>query len=274
VVSEKMATFLGKPVVLVNKPGGGTAVGTVSVVHARPDGYTIVLGAGATITLTLTMEKPPYKLSDLTPIGRITTGDFILAVHKSVPANNLKEFVAYARANQGKLSYAAGSSGSLPRLGAELFKDRAKIDAQYIPYASPAMSLPALLGGHVQYALVEAYPAIPHIKSKAIKPLAIFSTKRIPELPDTPTFIEQGYPDVVTYTFFILYAPAKTPPEIVNKLEVALGKTLGDKDVQQKLAKAESRADFLNSAATKAFVDAEYKKWANVIKKANIHFDE
>lgn len=274
VVGEKMGDVLGKPVVVVNKPGGGTTVGTVFAANAKPDGYTILLVGGAFLTFPLTMESAPYKVSDFTPIGRMTTGDFILAVHKDVPANNFKEFIAYARKNTGKLSYVAGSTGSLPRLGAELLKDRIKIDAQYIPFASPSASLPNLLGGHVQFGVIEAYPAIPHIRSKAIKPLAIFSTKRDPHLPDVPTFIEEGYPDVITYTFFMLLAPAKTPVPIIKKLENALKVALQDKEVQQKLVKVDSKADFLSAEEAKAFIDNETRKWTDIIKKSKIDFKE
>jgi tripartite-type tricarboxylate transporter receptor subunit TctC len=274
IIGDKMGEVLGKPFVLVNKPGGGTAVGSVYAVNSKPDGYTLLLAAGAFITLPLTMEKAPYKVSDMTPIGRATTGDFVLVVHKSVPVNNLKEFIAYARSNPGKLSFVAGSSGSLPRLGAELLKDRAKFDAQYIPYANPTQSVPPLVGGHVHYGVIEATPAIPHIKSKDLKPLAIFSTKRHAQLPDVPTFGEEGYPDVITYTYFILYVPAKTPASIVSKLEGTLKQALEDKEVQQKLAKADSRADFLNTVETKAFMAAELKRWSDVINKSKLDFKD
>jgi tripartite-type tricarboxylate transporter receptor subunit TctC len=274
IVSEKMSEVLGKPVVVVNKPGGATSVGTVFAANSKPDGYTILLGAGATITLTLTMDDPPYKVSDITPVGRMTSNDFILAVHKSVPANNLKEFIAFARANPGKLSFVAGSSGSLPRLGGELLKDKAKFDAQYIPYANPTQSMPALLGGHVQYGVVEAPASIPHIKSKDLKPLAIFSTKRHPDLPDVPTFVEQGYPDVVTYTYFILYVPVKTPAPIIAKLENALRLTMQDKEVQQKIAKGDNRADFLGTKETQVFVANEEKKWSDIIKRSKLDFKQ
>jgi len=274
VIGEKMGEILGKPVVVVNKPGGGSAVGAVFAANAKPDGYTLLLTGGAFLSLPLTMKSEPYKVSDLTPVGRMTTGDFILAVHKDVPVNTLNEFITYARKNPGKLSYAAGSSGSLPRLGSELLKDRAKIDAQYIPFPSPSQSVPALLGGHVQFGVMEAFPAIPHIRSKSIKPLAIFSTKRDPHLPDVPTFIEEGYPDVITYTFFLLLAPAKTPVPIVKKLESALKGALQDKNVQEKLVKVDSRADFLSAEETRTFMENETRKWSDIIKKTKIDFKE
>lgn len=274
VIGDKMGEILGKPFVLVNKPGGGTAVGSVYAANSKPDGYTLLLHAGAFLTLPLTMEKAPYQVSDMTPIGRMTTGDFIHVVHKSVPVNNLKEFIAYAQANPGKLSFVAGSSGSMPRLGAELFKDRAKFDAQYIPYANPTQATPPLVGGHVHYGIIEVGPAIPHVRSKDLKPLAIFSTKRHPSFPDVPTFAEEGYPDVVTYTYFILYAPAKTPAAIIQKLEAALKTTLQDKDVQQKLVKGDTRADFLSTENTKAFIANELKKWGELIKNSRLEFKE
>jgi tripartite-type tricarboxylate transporter receptor subunit TctC len=274
IIGDKMGEILGKSFVLVNKPGGGTAVGSVHAINSKADGYTLLLAAGAFLTLPLTMENAPYKVADMTPIGRVTTGDFVLVVHKGIPANNLKEFIAYARSNPGKLSFVAGSSGSLPRLGGELLKDRAKFDAQYIPYANPTQSVPPLVGGHVHYGVIEATPAIPHVRSKDLKPLAIFSTKRHPELPDVPTFGEEGYPDVITYTYFILYAPAKTPVPIMKKLENTLKIALQDKEVQQKLLKADTRADFLNTEETKAFMAAEVKRWSDVISKSKLDFKD
>ena len=273
-IAEKMSHVLGQPVVAVNKPGGATSVGTVAVATAKPDGYTILMNAGATITLPLTMKDAPYKLSDLAAICKITSNDFILAVHNSVTVNNLKEFIAFARANPGKLSFVAGSAGSLPRLGGELLKDRAKFDAQYIPYGNPSQSMPSLLGGHVQYGVVEAPASLPHIKAKTIKPIAIFSTKRHPELPDVPTFVEQGYPDVVTYTFFVLYAPAKTPAAIIAKLENAAKVTMQDKEVQQKIKKGDNNPDFLGTKETQAWVAQEHKKWEDIITRAKLEFKD
>ncbi len=273
-IAEKMSQVLGQPVVPANKPGGATSVGTVAVATAKPDGYTILINAGATITLPLTMKDAPYKLSDLAAICKITSNDFILAVHNSVPANNLKEFIAYARANSGKLSFVAGSAGSLPRLGGELLKDRAKFAAQYIPYGNPSQSMPSLLGGHVQYGVLEAPASLPHIRAKTIKPIAIFSTKRHPELPDVPTFVEQGYSDVVTYTFFVLYAPAKTPAAIIAKLENAARVTMQDKEVQEKIKRGDNNPDFLGTKDSQAWVAQEHKKWEDIIKRAKLDFKE
>ncbi len=275
VITDRMSQVLGKPVVPINKPGGGTAVGTVFVATSKPDGYTLLTSSGAFISLPLTMASPPYKLSDFIPIGRITTGDFLLVTNKNLPVKNLKEFVAYARKNPGKLSFAAGSAGSLPRLGAELFKERAGIDAQYIPYSGPDQSVPALLGGHIHYGLMEARPNINYVKSGEMKALAIFSAKRdTTYFPNIPTLVEEGYPDVVTYTFFAMYAPAKTPAPVVKKLEAALKEAAMDKDVQQRLDKAEFRIDYLNSDQTKAWLQGEERKWADVIKRLKIQFNE
>jgi tripartite-type tricarboxylate transporter receptor subunit TctC len=220
------------------------------------------------------MAVAPYKVSDFTPIGRMTSGDFIFAVNKTVPAQNLKEFIAYAHKNTGKLSYFAGTSGSLPRLGSEIFKDRTKIDAQYIPFAGHPQGVMALLGNHVQFGVVEALPAIPHVKGKELRALAIFSPKRDSNFPDVPTFIEEGYPDIITYTYFLLMAPTKTPAPVLKKLEYALKEALQDKDVRQKLEKIDSRADYLSAEETRVFIDQEIRKWSDIIKKAKIEFKE
>lgn len=274
IVGEKMGQILGKPLVILSKPGGGTAIGTVYVANSKPDGYTLLINAAAFITAPLTMKKEPYKISDFTPIGRMTTGAHLLVVNKTIPVNNLEEFIAYARKNTGKLSFTAGSPGSVSRLGAELFKMRAKFDAQYIPYAEPGQGLTALLGGHVHYGLVEARPSIGQIRSGDLKPIAILLNKRDSTyFPNIPTLVEGGYTDVATNTFFALYAPAKTPAPIVKKLEATLKETLQDKDVVQKLDKVECMADFLNSEDTMAWINSETKKWSEVIKTMKIEFN-
>jgi tripartite-type tricarboxylate transporter receptor subunit TctC len=274
IIGEKMGQILGKPVVVVNKPGGGTSVGSVFAATSKPDGYTLLLGGGSFLTLPLTMESAPYKVSDFTPIGRMTSADFFLAVNKTIPVQNLKEFIAYAQKNVGKLSYFAGTSGSLPRLGSEIMKDRLKIDAQYIPFAGHPQGVVALLGNHVQFGVVEALPSLPHVKSNDLKPLAIFSPKRDPQFPNVPTFAELGYPDILTYSYFLLSAPAKTPAPIVKKLESALKEALQDKDIRQKLVNIDSRADYLGAEETKVFIDTEIKKWSEIIKKSKIDFKE
>ncbi len=274
VIGEKMGEILGKPVVPINKPGGGTAVGTVFAAGAKPDGYTLLLGAGSFLTLPLTMSSQPYKVGAFTPIGRMTTNDFVLAVNNHIPVNTLKEFIAYAHKNAGKLSFVAGTAGSLPRLGGELLKDRAKIDAQYIPFQGMTQGVIALIGGHVHYGVMEAMPNLAHFRAKEMKALAIFSTKRDPHFPGVPTFVEEGYPDVITYTYFTLYTQARTPAPIVGKLESALKQTLQDKIVREKLDKIDETPNFLGSEETKAFMDSETKKWSEVIKKARLDFTE
>lgn len=167
-----------------------------------------------------------------------------------------------------------GPRGSLPRLGGELLKDRAKIDAQYIPFQGMTQGVIALIGGHVHYGVMEAMPNLAHFRAKEMKALAIFSTKRDPHFPGVPTFVEEGYPDVITYTYFTLYTQARTPAPIVGKLESALKQTLQDKIVREKLDKIDETPNFLGSEETKAFMDSETKKWSEVIKKARLDFTE
>jgi tripartite-type tricarboxylate transporter receptor subunit TctC len=273
IVAEKMSGILGASFIVVNKTGGGASIGTAFVGTSKPDGYTLLDGAGSFLTLPMTAASVPYKVSDFTPVGRMVTGNFMIVVNKSIPAKNLAELVAYVKKNPGKISYSAGTSGSIPRLGSEVFKDKAQIDAQYIPYPGMSQGMVALMGNHVQFGVFEVLYALPQVKSGELRPLAVLAAKRDPDLPDVPTSAEVGYPDAIAYTYGILYAPAKTPAPVLTKLGNALEKALQDKAVQEGVTKSGAHASYLNSSETRAFMDAEIKRWSEVVKRVKITAD-
>ena len=250
VVADYMGRYLGQPLVVVNKPGAASALGTAFVAASKPDGYTLLTNWVTTVTIPLVTPNLPYKLSDLTPIGRSVTANQIFLVNKDVPAKTLPELVAYAKQHPRTLSYSTVGVGSLPHLVMEMFNAQMQVDIQHIPYNSELQSVTALVGNHVQASVLTYAVSGPHIRSGAIRPLAILAPKRDPVLSEVPTSAEQGYPELLTFIYNVLLAPAKTPAPIIKKLENALEKTLQDEEVRGKLEKMEYRIGFLNSNDT------------------------
>jgi tripartite-type tricarboxylate transporter receptor subunit TctC len=270
-LAEKMGEYVGQPVLVVNKPGAGAALGTGFVAASKPDGYTILTSWTGVITLLpLIQPNLPYKMSELTPLGRAVIVNQVMLVNKNLPVNTIPELVAYAKKNPKTLSYGTAGVGTLPHLVMEQLNSLAQTDLQHIPYNSELQAVTALAGNHVQASVLTLTISLPHIKSNAIRAIANLSEKRDPLIPQVSTSAEQGYPDLLASIYNILFVPAKTPPPIVKKLETALEKTLRDKDIREKLEKMDYKIDFLGGRETQAFLDRESKKWSSVVKKANI----
>ena len=270
VVAEKMGEHLKQPVVVVNKPGGGTTVGTSYVASARPDGYTLFISPAIPMIFLPLTTNIPFKVSDLTPIGKLVSFNFLMLVNKDLPVRTLPELVAYIKKSPGALSYGGSTHGSLQHLIGELFKSSTKVDLQFIPFAGENPAITALLGNHIQVGILTIFQQ-PHVKSNAVKAVAVLSEKRDPMLPQVPTAVEQGFSDLaISAGCNLMLAPAKTPAPIVRKLEESLEKALQDKMVREKLEKMELTVDFLNARNTQLFLDGEIRKWSPVLKQANI----
>ena len=270
-IAEKMGEYIGQPVIVVNKPGAGAALGTGFVAASKPDGYTLLTSWTGVITLLpLIQANLPYKMSDLTPIGRSVTVDQIMLVSKNLPVKTIPELVAYAKKNPKTLSYGTAGVGTLPHLVMEQLNSLDQTDLQHIPYNSELQAVTALAGNHVQASVLSLTISLPHIKSGAARAIANLSEKRDPLIPDVATSAEQGYPDLLASIYNIFFVPAKTPAPIVAKIEAALEKTLRDKDTKEKLEKMDYKVDFLPGRETQLFLDTQSKKWSSVVKKANI----
>jgi tripartite-type tricarboxylate transporter receptor subunit TctC len=267
VVAEKMGEYLKQPLVVVNKPGGGTGY----VAGSKPDGYTLFISPAATlIFLPMITPNVPFKVSDFTPIGRLVSFNFLMLVNKDLPVKTLPELVAYIKKTPGTLSYGGSTFGSLQHLIGELFKNSAKVDLQFIPFAGENPAITALLGNHIQMGILTIFQQ-PHVQSNAVKAVAVLSEKRDPMLPNVPTAVEQGLPDLaISAGCNLMLAPAKTPGPIVRKLEESLERALQDKMVREKLGKMELTVDFLSARNTQLFLDGEVRKWSPVVKQANI----
>jgi tripartite-type tricarboxylate transporter receptor subunit TctC len=269
-VADKMGKVLGQPIVVVNKPGGGTAIGTGYVAASKPDGYTVLINmTGGFIVTPLITPNLPYKMSDFIPVGKIITADYLVLVNKDLPVNTLPELVAHVKKNPGKVSYGSPGIGTVNHLVMEQLNSQSQTDMQHIPYTSELPVLTALMGNHIQAAAVTAPFSLKYIHTNQVRGIAVLAEKRDPLVP-LATSGEQGFPELIASIYNILFVPVKTPAPVVKKLEEALQKTLRDKEAVESLGKMDFKIDFLNSEDTQSFLDREVKKWASVVKRGNI----
>ena len=238
-LAEKMSSGLGQQVVVENRGGGGGAVGAGEVSRAQPDGYTVLFAANAVSILHLAVKNLPYDtLRDFTAITQVTTQPNAFAVHPSVPASNIKELVAYAKANPGKLAYGHSGAGGSQHLTGELLKKMAGIDMTGIPYKGGGQLIGDLLGGQIQVGIAGTTPLIPHHRAGKIKLIALTSLERFPPLPEIPTVVEAGYPGFESSQWLGLLAPRGTPAEPIKRLHAETVKALKLPDVIERLTKA------------------------------------
>ena len=235
-IGQRLAQRLGQSVVVENKPGAGTLVAAETVARAAPDGHTLLITTDATITINPHLyAKLPYDpVKDFAPITQLVLLNQMLLANPQVPASNLKELIAYAKANPGKLNYASYGVGSQPHLAMEILKNQAGIDIVHVPYKGIPQAVPAAIAGEVQLTFSGAASSQAHIKAGRLKALAIGGTKRLGIVPDVPTFAEAGFPDVPANAWFGLFAPAGTPREVIATLHAEVTRILRDPDFLQK----------------------------------------
>src|SRR5215813_1875576 len=219
VVAQRMAEILKQPIIIDNRSGQGGVVGTDVVAKSPPDGYTIAIASAGALAISPSMEKVSYEtLKDLQPITLVATVPEMLVVATSVPASNMKELVALANSQPGKLNFASSGPGSLPHLAGELFKLTAKIDIVHVPYRGAAPAVNDLLAQQVQMVFLDLPVLLPQIKAGKIRPIALGAKARSALAPDVPTTAEVGMPDLLILNWYGMVAPAKTPPEIIARL--------------------------------------------------------
>jgi tripartite-type tricarboxylate transporter receptor subunit TctC len=270
-VAQHLTASWGQQVIVDNRPGGATNIGSELVARAQPDGYTLLMG-GASNAINMTLfRKPPYDTQkDFTPIVLCTVGANLLSVHPSVPAKNLRELMALARARPGQLNFASSGIGSSNHMAGELFKLMAKINITHVPYKGNAPALTDLVGGHIEMGFAGITAQIPLIDSGKLRAIAVSSRERFPAIPKIPTFNESGLPGYESSTWFGLLAPAGTPPDIVRKVNADVAKVLGRPDVKEKLA-ADGQVPGGGSIDSFAkFIRDEIAKYARVIKTASV----
>ena len=237
-LGQKLTENLGQPVLVDNRGGAGTMLGTDIVAKAQPDGYTILLAGGSLVLVPLVYKAPYDPITDLAPVATIAATEFVLLLHGGIPASNLKEFIAYAKARPGALNYATPGAGGSQHLAHELLNLLAGISTHHIPYKGSGPALTDLLGGQVQLYFSTAVTAIPHINSGRLKAVAITGEKRLPVLPNVPTFEQAGLSGFFRIGgYFGIVAPARTPRPIVQKLAAELAKYHAQPDFHDTLLK-------------------------------------
>ena len=270
-VAHRMSDILKQPIIIDNKGGQGGVLGTDVVAKSAPDGYTIgVVSAGA-LAISPSMEKVAYDtLKDLQPITLVAKVPEMLVVATSVPAKNMDELVALAKAQPGKLNFASSGPGSLPHLAGELFKLTAHIDITHVPYRGAAPAVNDLLGQQVQMVFLDLPVLLPQIKAGKLRPIAVGTPARVPSAPDVPTTTEVGMPKLQTENWYGMVGPAHMPPEIVATLNKAAVEAMRDPDVVSKLSIQGAILVGDTPDQFRAFIDSEIKKWAMVIKEAGV----
>jgi len=271
VVGQRMSEIVKQPIVIENRSGQGGVTGTDAVAKSPPDGYTIAIASAGALAISPSMEKVAYEtLKDLQPITLVATVPEMLVVATSVPANNMKDLVALASAQPGKLNFASSGPGSLPHLAGELFKLTAKIDIVHVPYRGAAPAVNDLLAQQVQMVFLDLPVLLPQIKAGKLKPIAVGAPQRVPSAPDVPTTAEAGMPSLLTENWYGMVAPAKTPPNVVAALNKAAVEAMKDPAVIEKLSSQGAILGGDSPEHLAAFIDSETKKWAKVIKDAGV----
>jgi len=274
-VSQIAQSELGATIVVENRPGAGGATGSKSVANAEPDGYTLLVGTSATLAVVpALMKNPGYDpLKSFAAVAKVADSTTVMIVPANFPANSVKEFVAYAKANPGKLSYASAGAGNQTQLAAELLKARAGIEAIHVPYKSGAEMVTAVLSEQVQFTFPDISILIPLIRDHKVKALAVTSARRHPQLPDVPTLLESGIPDFAITFWSGVVAPAGTPVAIVTKLNAAMDKGLRSQEIQDKLAAIGAQTTPGSPQDFASFIASETVKWREIAKTANVSLD-
>ncbi|MCT6717807.1 Bug family tripartite tricarboxylate transporter substrate binding protein [Acidovorax sp. K2F] len=274
-LSDKLQTVLGQPVVMDYKAGAGGTVGAQEVMKAPPDGHTIMLAnTGVMVINPALYSRLPYAtLKDFVPVARTAMQPLALLVNASVPAKNLQEFMAYAKSRPGQVNFGSAGNGGISHLVPEMFKTATGLFMVHIPYRGSAPAFTDLMGGQVQF-MAESIPqAASYHKQGKVRALAVTSKERNPALPEVPTVIESGIKGFEVVGFYGFLAPAGTPKDVVNKLSDAFGQVLQMPDVRNRMVSQGADPAFLGADDFAKFLASEMPRWADAVKKSGAKLD-
>jgi tripartite-type tricarboxylate transporter receptor subunit TctC len=273
-IGPKVAERLGKPVVVENRPGAGSVIGTAAGAKAAPDGYTLVMGGSGSLAIGPTLYKSvPYDpTKDFAPVALIGSIPFVLVVNATIlPVHNVAELVKYARDNPGKLSYASGGRGSPHHLCAELLKSMTGIEMTHIPYKGSAPALTDVIAGHVPLMFSDTVPSLPLIRDGKVRALGVSSAKRLPSAPEIPPIAEVGVPGFDAAGWGMILAPAGTPKPVVSRLYAAFKSAMELADVQDQIIKL-GMVPVQSDApeALQGYINSEMTRWGKVVQQAGL----
>jgi len=271
VIGQRMSEIVHQPIVIDNRGGQAGVLGTDAVAKSAPDGYTIGIVSASALSISPTMEKVAYDVArDFAPITLVATVPEMLVVASSVPARDMKELVALAKAEPGKLNFASAGTGGITHLAGELFKLTAKIDIVHVPYRGAAPAINDLLGQQVQMAFLDLPVILPHIKAGTLRAIVLGAKERVPTAPDVPTTAEVGMPDILIENWYGMIAPAGTPPPIIDRLNRVATEAMADPAVKEKLADQGLALVPQTPEQFRAYIASETARWAKVIKDAGV----
>jgi len=274
-VAPGLSTLLGQQLVIDNRGGAGGLIGAELAARAVPDGYTVFFSSPGSLTILPHLQKQVAydTLKDFAPISLVSIGPFLLITHPSVPARTVKELIALARAEPGKLNYASAGNGAANHLAMELFKSMAGVNITHVPYKGAPQAVTDLIGGSVNLMFNSIPPVLQHIKTGRLRLLAVASAKRSPQLPDVPTVSEAGVPGYEAITWFGLLAPAKTPKPIIARLNDVMVKVVHAPDLKSQLEIQGYDPVGSSPEEFAAFIRAESEKYAKVVKFSGAKVD-
>ena len=276
VLAQAISPVLGQTMIVENKAGAGANIGAQYVASATPDGYTMLFGTSAPLGINLylypKLSYDPFK--DFAPVIQIGYLPNVLVVHPSIPAKNVQELIAYAKANKGKLSFASSGSGASSHLAGEMFNLRAGTDILHVPYKGTGPALNDLVGGQVSMSFTDVLTALPFIQTGKLRVLGVTSIKRARALPDVPTLAEQGLKDFDASVFFGIVVPAKTPKDVIAKLNGGFKQVLEQSEIKERLAKQGLEPPVSYTPEQLAgYMRSEAKQWQEVIKVSGAKVD-
>ncbi len=274
IVTAKMSEILGQQFVVENRPGAGGNIGTAAAAKAKPDGYTLMLTTNSAQVINPWLYKNTGfdAIKDFTPVGLVASAGYVLVANSAFPANNVKELIAQAKANPGKINYASAGNGTLNHLIMEMFKQKVGIDMMHIPYKGAAAAATDVASGQVPVSVQSAPSSLTLLSTGKIKALAVTNEKRIAALPNTPS-ISETIPGFGSTPWYGILAPAGTPAAIVNKLDAAIKTALADKDVQEKLLKQGCEPLTSTPAQFATLIKDDLANWQKIVMDSGARVD-
>ena len=275
IIGQALTAELGQSVVVDNRAGAGGNIGGQAAAKAAPDGHTLFMGTVGThaINASLYKKMPFDPVKDFAPLTRVANVPNLLVANPAQPYKSVKDLIAYAKANPGKVNFGSSGNGSSIHLSGELFKSLAKVDMQHVPYKGSAPAVTDLLGNQIGIMFDNMPSAIQHVRSGKLVPLAVTTAKRSPELPNVPTIAEAGVPGYEATSWFGMFAPAGTPAPVLAKLNAAIVKVLAQPDVKKKINEQGAEVYSETPEQFAAFIQAESVKWGKVVKESGASLD-